>query len=55
MIVQHKNFLDNELPDKCAQLILSDPPYFRTKGKFDFIWDSFDDYLKDVEKWAVEC
>ena len=21
----------------------------------DFIWKSFDDYLEDVEKWAVEC
>lgn len=49
------NFLDNTLPDKCANLIIADPPYFEVKGEFDFIWKSFDDYLKDVEKWAIEC
>ena len=37
------------------QLIIADPPYFEVKGEFDFIWNSFDDYLKDVEKWAIEC
>ena len=53
--VHHMNFLDNNLPDKCANLIIADPPYFEVKGDFDFVWDSFDDYLKDVEKWAIEC
>lgn len=53
--VHHLNFLDNNLPDKCANLIIADPPYFEVKGDFDFIWKSFDDYLKDVEKWAIEC
>jgi len=53
--VHHDNFLNNRLPDKCAKLIISDPPYFEVKGDFDFIWKSFDDYLKDVEKWAIEC
>ena len=50
-----RNWLNNELPDKCAQLIIADPPYFEVKGDFDFIWNSFEDYLKDVERWAVEC
>ena len=54
-LVENIDFLNNKLPDKCADLIISDPPYFEVKGKFDFIWNSFDDYLKDVEKWAVEC
>ena len=49
------NFLDNKLPDKCANLIIADPPYFEVKGEFDFIWSSFDEYLKDVEKWVIEC
>ena len=49
------DFLNNDLPDKCANLIIADPPYYRTKGEFDFIWKTFDDYLKDVEKWAIEC
>lgn len=53
--VYNINFLDNTLPDKCANLIIADPPYFEVKGDFDFIWNSFEDYLKDVEKWAIEC
>jgi site-specific DNA-methyltransferase (adenine-specific) len=42
------------LPAKSQELIICDPPYFEVKGDFDFIWDSFEDYLKDVEKWAIE-
>ncbi|MCP4343884.1 MAG: site-specific DNA-methyltransferase [Desulfobulbaceae bacterium] len=42
------------LEDKSQHLIIVDPPYFEVKGKFDFIWSSFEDYLKDVEKWAIE-
>jgi len=53
--VHHADFLDNNLPDKCAKLIIADPPYYRTKGDFDFIWKTFDDYLVDVEKWCLEC
>ena len=49
------DFLNNDLPDKCANLIIADPPYFEVKGGFDFVWNSFSDYLKDVEKWAIEC
>ena len=49
------NWLDNTLPDKSVQLIIADPPYFEVKGEFDFIWESFDAYLKDVEDWAKEC
>jgi len=53
--VRHGNFLTNSLPDKSQQLIIADPPYYKVKGEFDFIWKTFDDYLKDVEKWAIEC
>jgi len=53
--IHNLNFLDNDLPDKCAQLIIADPPYYKVKGDFDFIWKTFDDYLKDVEIWAIEC
>jgi len=53
--VVHSDFLNNTLPDKCANLIIADPPYFEVKGAFDFVWNSFEDYLKDVEKWAIEC
>jgi site-specific DNA-methyltransferase (adenine-specific) len=47
--------MNNQLSDKSVQLIIADPPYFEVKGSFDFVWKSFDDYLKDVEKWAIEC
>jgi site-specific DNA-methyltransferase (adenine-specific) len=53
--IHNIDFLDNTLPDKCAQLIIADPPYYKTKGDFDFIWKTFEDYLSDVEKWALEC
>lgn len=49
------NFLENTLPDKCANLIIADPPYFEIKGAFDFIWADMKAYLLDVEKWAIEC
>tara|TARA_R110000796_G_scaffold13265_1_gene43023 strand:- start:363 stop:1334 length:972 start_codon:yes stop_codon:yes gene_type:complete len=49
------DFLLNNLPDGCADLIIADPPYFQVKGGFDFIWPSFQDYLEDVKKWAAEC
>jgi len=53
--VNNIDFLNNDLPDKCANLIIADPPYYKVKGDFDFIWKTFDDYLDDVEKWAIEC
>jgi site-specific DNA-methyltransferase (adenine-specific) len=53
--VHNIDFLNNDLPDKCANLIIADPPYYKVKGDFDFIWNSFEDYLVDVEKWAIEC
>lgn len=48
----------NELPkikEKSVNLLLVDPPYYKTRGEFDFIWEAFDDYLEDVEKWAIAC
>lgn len=53
--IHHCDFLNNNLTDKCAKLIIADPPYYKVKGEFDFVWKNFDDYLKDVEKWAIEC
>ena len=38
--VIHGNFLNNNLPNKCANLIIADPPYFEVKGEFDFVWNS---------------
>jgi site-specific DNA-methyltransferase (adenine-specific) len=53
--IYHDDWTKNNLPNKSVQLIIADPPYFEIKGDFDFVWESFDDYLKDVEKWAIEC
>jgi DNA modification methylase len=53
--VHHGNFLTSSLPDGCCKLIIADPPYYRTKGDFDFIWPSFAAYLDDVRLWAAEC
>ena len=40
-------------PDSAFDLAIVDPPYFEVKGEFDYKWASFDDYLRDVESWAV--
>lgn len=53
--VHNTDFLNNNIEDESVQLIIADPPYFEVKGKFDFIWNSFDHYLEDVERWAIEC
>ena len=53
--IYHDDWMNNQLPDKSVQLIIADPPYFEVKGSFDFVWKSFEEYLKDVEKWAIEC
>jgi len=53
--IHHADWMTNDLPDGSVNLIIADPPYFEVRGDFDFVWDSFDEYLKDVEKWAIEC
>ena len=53
--IHHADWMANDLPDRLVNLIIADPPYFEIKGDFDFVWNSFDEYLKDVEKWAIEC
>lgn len=54
-VVYNDDWMNNQLTDKSVQLIIADPPYFEVKGEFDFVWDSFEKYLQDVEKWAIEC
>lgn len=41
-----------KLEQKCANLIIADPPYFECKGEFDFVWKSFDEYLAFMEEQA---
>ena len=52
--VHHSDFLKNDLPDKSVNLIIADFPYFEVKGDFDFIWNSFDEFLAWVELCAKE-
>ena len=53
--IYHSDWMNNNLADKSVQLIIADPPYYKVKGDFDFVWKTFGDYLKDVERWAIEC
>ena len=53
--IYHSDWMNNNLADKSVQLIIADPPYYKVKGDFDFVWKTFDDYLQDVERWAIEC
>jgi DNA modification methylase len=41
------------IPEKSQHLIIVDPPYFEVKGKFDFVWPTFEAYLSDVRRWAT--
>ena len=36
--VHNHDFLCNDLPDNCANLIIADPPYYEVKGDFDFVF-----------------
>lgn len=53
-VIYNQDFMKNNLPDHCADLIIADPPYYRVKGEFDQVWDTFEDYLADVAGWAEE-
>ena len=53
--IYHSDWMNNNLADKSVQLIIADPPYYKVKGDFDFVWKTFNDYLQDVERWAIEC
>jgi site-specific DNA-methyltransferase (adenine-specific) len=50
-------YIDNiegmaKLPEKCANLIISDPPYYRVKGDFDFDFADFEEYKTMMRKQA---
>ena len=51
----HGDWMDNGLPDKSQNIIICDPPYYKVKGEFDFIWKSMEHYLASVDLWAGEC
>ena len=62
----HQRFIDKvicgdcleelpKLPDKSVNLIVADPPYFKTiNEEWDFKWRTEEDYVEWVEKWIKE-
>lgn len=42
------------LESNCVDLIIADPPYFRIKGDFDFVWKDEQEYLNWCRKWLLE-
>jgi len=40
------------IPSKSVGLIVADPPYYKVKGDFDFVFKSFDEYLEFMEQQA---
>lgn len=59
----NRNFIYNrdcievlkEIPDSYADLVIADPPYYRMKGNFDFIFCSVQEYLEWSLLWTKEC
>lgn len=43
------------LPAQSVDLIIADPPYYRMKGDFDFVFKSVQEYLSWCSVWAAEC
>ena len=42
------------LPDKSVDLVIADPPYFRMRGDFDFVFSSESAYLDWTLEWVRE-
>ncbi len=38
-----------------VDLIIADPPYFRIKGEFDFVWKNEAEYLAWSKEWLLEA
>ena len=36
------------LPDRSVDLVIADPPYYRMKGDFDFVFQTVSEYLEVV-------
>lgn len=44
-----------QLPCESVDLIIADPPYYRMKGSFDFVFHSEKEYLEWCSLWVAEC
>jgi site-specific DNA-methyltransferase (adenine-specific) len=51
------DFLDyiKKEPEESFDLVIADPPYFKVKGDFDFIWKTHKEYLDFCREWLLEC
>src|SRR3989344_7669924 len=55
--IQNMDCVDGlkKLPDKSVDLIIADPPYFKTiNEEWDFKWRTEEDYIEWAEKWIKE-
>jgi len=55
--IQNKDCVEGlkKIPDKTIDLIIADPPYFKTiNEKWDYKWRTEEDYLEWVETWIKE-
>ena len=43
------------LPEKSVDLVIADPPYYRMKGDFDFVFQTVSEYLAWCMEWVREC
>lgn len=43
------------IPDASIDLVIADPPYFRMKGEFDFVFQTVLEYLEWCRGWVTEC
>lgn len=43
------------IPSDSVDLVIADPPYYRMKGDFDFIFQSVAEYLEWCRTWVKEC
>lgn len=43
------------LPSESIDLIIADPPYYRLKGAFDFVFSSVTEYFAWCFLWVREC
>lgn len=44
-----------EISSSSVDLVIADPPYYRMKGDFDFIFQSAEEYLEWCFEWVQEC
>lgn len=43
------------LPERSVDLVIADPPYYRMKGDFDFVFQTVSEYLAWCTEWVREC